>query len=127
MTTNEDQLQETIKYLEGQLDRVVTLMVALASNVNAVSESLSEIAKDIEAIPANSNKEVTFDDWTRVTVIAPPDLARLFMYFATSLGFRDVDWCVMEEERTLARLDYDPCEPITTSEYTGYKTCRDDS
>lgn len=64
--------------------------------------------------------------WTRVTVVAPPELAKLFMEYAQSLGFVDVDWCVMEHRETLARLDYDPCEPITSSEFERYPTCRDD-
>jgi hypothetical protein len=58
------------------------------------------------------------DDWMLITVQVPADdgLA-LLMHLKEKMGFTAIDRCVLQRADR-ARVDYDPCPPLTTSGYT---------
>lgn len=53
-------------------------------------------------------------DWMQVLIQVPPKTAHLILdYLTREHGFKAVDWCVMERDVDLGRVDYDPCPPLT--------------
>lgn len=54
-------------------------------------------------------------DWMQITIQAPPLVAEaVLLYLRQFHGFKDVDWCVMGRDQDNSRVDYDPCEPLTS-------------
>ena len=58
------------------------------------------------------------EDWTQITFEVPPEETQKILEFAKTLGFKEIDWCVMQREKDFARVDYAPCDPSTSSGYT---------
>lgn len=53
-------------------------------------------------------------DWMQVTVRVPMDVGtEIVQYLRNAHRFYDVDWCVMGRDEDNARVDFDPCAPLT--------------
>lgn len=60
----------------------------------------------------------------RVMITAPPEVgASVIRFLKEHHGFVDIDWCVMERP-DLARVDFDPADPLTTSYFDGGTHCQ---
>lgn len=53
-------------------------------------------------------------DWMHISIQVPlDDGISILRYIEFAWGFKQVDWCIMGRDKDNARIDYDPCEPLT--------------
>lgn len=51
-------------------------------------------------------------DWMEIRIRAPEEIGMLFLAYARSVGFREVDWTIMRDHRTDAIFEYDPIPEV---------------